>query len=1244
MKKVLALFTFITTVLTTVYSQNCQVVASGSAPMVCQGSPVTISATATASYPSNQFFNFNQSAVPPGWSTTGGTNYSSSTCGTSPDGTPYFWASTVTSGLPQIVTDDFDICSGGTLQFQMKYAVQAGGSPCEGPDEQDEGVSIQYSLNGGATWVEFIYYRPDGVVLTANPGGNTSIASGTTPFTSWQTFNVPIPAAAISNSTRFRWIQTQSSGGCCDNWGLDNIGILAGPCLTTDLGWSNGMTGVSNFTFIPTADTCFTATLYDNNNNFLCASNLICVQVSPNFTNSFNATICNGDTYYWGAGSALLPYTTSGNYPATFTTINGCDSTVTLNLTVAPVYTGSVNATICSGQSYSFGGNNYLVAGNYPITFQTISGCDSTVTLHLTVNPTPTVNAIPNQSICNGDASIPINFSGNVPGATYNWVNSNASIGLAASGINNIPTFTGINLGSVPVTSTITITPSANNCTGLPITTNITVNPTFVGNPVDITICDGDTYTFGGQSFSIAGSYPTTFNTVYGCDSLVTLNLSVNPTYTGTENGTICNGESYQFGGQGYTVAGNYPVTFQTINGCDSTVTLNLTVNPIPTINAVANQSLCNGEFTASIQFTGNVNGTSYDWVNDNTSIGLGASGNGDIGSFAANNSGTSSVISTITVTPTANNCVGLPMSTSITVHPTFIGSPVDVSICDGDTYTFGGQNFSLAGNYPVTFNTVNGCDSVVTLNLTVNPVFTGSENGVICDDDVYVFGGQNYNVTGNYPVTFQTVNGCDSTVTLNLIVHPTYSGIKDTSFCDGYVYSYGGHTFNVAGSFPVLFQTIEGCDSLITLNITIIPAPAPFAGNDIILCSGEIGNLGGPALPNTSYTWSGGLGLSDYNISDPTVSIVTSTLINNTYVVQTNFVGCERMDTVDVQIIPFPVINFAPTPPQCLDGNQFNFSAGNSFLPGANFVWSFNQGNPSNAYLQNVNGVHFLSAGPHQVTVTVAHGLCSSSDTTEIIVHPEPQASFSALPTSGCIPLLVQFQNNSQPVDVSSQWFFGNGQTSQANAPSATYTTVGTFDVTLIVSTSDGCIDSAVSNSMITTYPLPVAGFYTHPQPIYQDDPYVQVSDNSTDAVSWQYSISSGGSYTSPSFNHHLYDTGYHSITQVVSNQFGCSDQITQDVHVLPATTMFVPNAFTPNNDDVNTFFGAYGNSVREFHILIYDRWGMKLFESRDIHQQWDGKLKGEVIKQDLYVYKITYLDHRGRTIEMHGHVTLIR
>ncbi|HRP53106.1 MAG TPA: gliding motility-associated C-terminal domain-containing protein [Fluviicola sp.] len=258
----------------------CSITITPMDTTICPGDSVKIVAVANL-INSNQTFNFNTASLPSGWSTTGGTAYAQP-CGTNSTGTPYFWASTA-SGVPMIVTADFDVTCGGNISFEMKYAVQGGSSPCEGPDEIDEGVALEYSINGGATWNTIIYYVPDGTTSPTILTSSTSVAFGATPFTNWSVFTVPIPAAAQTTATRFRRQQPQSSGTCCDNWGLDNIIINATgtPCgASADLSWSNGVGDTTQFWVVPYGDSSFYCDVYDHiSGTYQCSSDTVNIHI-----------------------------------------------------------------------------------------------------------------------------------------------------------------------------------------------------------------------------------------------------------------------------------------------------------------------------------------------------------------------------------------------------------------------------------------------------------------------------------------------------------------------------------------------------------------------------------------------------------------------------------------------------------------------------------------------------------------------------------------------------------------------------------------------------------------------------------------------------------------------------------------------------------------------------------------------------------------------------------------------------
>lgn len=212
-------------------------------------------------------------------------------------------------------------------------------------------------------------------------------------------------------------------------------------------------------------------------------------------------------------------YTSSGTYQAVLTNMDGCDSIINLNLTIHNPQTFTQNVTSCTDYTWSANGSTYSSSGSYTATLQDVYGCDSTVTLNLTISST------------------------------------------AAS-------------------------------------------ESFV------TVCNSYTWTLTGDTYTTSGDYDTTVVGASGCDSVVTLHLTVNTPTSGSEDITTCDSYTWDADGQTYTSSGTYSSVLTGANGCDSTATLNLTVSPvIATIEPVTGVSL---------QAT-TPGATSYQWINCNT-------------------------------------------------------------------------------------------------------------------------------------------------------------------------------------------------------------------------------------------------------------------------------------------------------------------------------------------------------------------------------------------------------------------------------------------------------------------------------------------------------------------------------------------------------------------------------------------------------------------------------------------------
>lgn len=402
-------------------------------------------------------------------------------------------------------------------------------------------------------------------------------------------------------------------------------------------------------------------------------------ETNPLFsTNTIYESICPGDTYTFG--TTIL--NTTGIYVDTFSAA-GCDSIVTLHLQVNPYITHTFNHSICAGQTYNFGGQLLSATGNYVDTFAT-AGCDSIVTLNLSVNPliydTTTV------AIC--------------AGSTYHF----GSLSLAAAG-----TYT-------------QAFPTA-GCDSV-VTLMLSVNP-YLRDTLNETICSGSGYRFGDDTLTVAGTYTDTFKTIYGCDSIVTLNLSNGPRTTFTLNEGFCPGGSYTFGTAVLSTPGIYIDTFSTAN-CDSIVTLILFEKPY--IRNTVDASICtNGSYP--------------------------------FGSLVLTTPGT------YTDTFATAGCDSI-VTLNLSVTPNILNA-LNVALCPGTSYTFGTQVITTAGIYIQTFPTTT-CDSVVTLSVTTNPYITHSATENICPGGSYLFGSTVLTTPGVYVDTFSTP-GCDSIVTLTL-------------------------------------------------------------------------------------------------------------------------------------------------------------------------------------------------------------------------------------------------------------------------------------------------------------------------------------------------------------------------------------------------------------------------------------------------------------------------------------------
>ena len=332
----------------------------------------------------------------------------------------------------------------------------------------------------------------------------------------------------------------------------------------------------------------------------------------------------------------------------------------------------------------------------------------------------------------------------------------------------------------------------------------LTANSFSFSTDLTDTICQGETYTMNGFSATETGVYTLNFETVNGFDSIVTLNLIVNPSYDFLIIDTICEGYDYM----DYNLniinpsdgVHNKIQNLSTIYGCDSIVRLNLTVNP--SYDTLIIDTICEG----------------YDYMDYNFNI---------INPSAGVHNKTQNL-------STIYGCDSI-VRLNLIVNPTY-DITITESICEGDDYTENGFIFENkpAGNYFDTLflNTVLGCDSIVRLNLTVHPTYDTLIIDTICEG--YDYMDYNFNIINpsdgvhNKIQNLSTIYGCDSIVRLNLTVNPSYDTLIIDTICEGY--DYMDYNFNIINPSAGVhnktqnLSTIYGCDSIVRLNLIVNP------------------------------------------------------------------------------------------------------------------------------------------------------------------------------------------------------------------------------------------------------------------------------------------------------------------------------------------------------------------------------------------------------------------------------------
>lgn len=438
-------------------------------------------------------------------------------------------------------------------------------------------------------------------------------------------------------------------------------------------------------------------------------------------------------------------------------------------------------------------------------------------------------------------------------------------------------------------------------------------------------------------------------------------------------------------------------------------------------------------------------------------------------------------------------------------------------------------------------------------------------------------------------------------------------------------------YTYSLPGTYTVslIANPFSTCKDSIAQTITISnPTQSVFSVTNTP-CGYSV-QLNNTSIGATTYSWDFGDGNTS-NLVNPgshnysTSGVYTISLITNP--------GSPCADTLKqvVTIGSNVVSQFSTMSAPC----TMSLSIANTSSFATTYFWDFGDGFTSTLSTPSHN---YSSAGNYTIML-IANPGTSCTDTTyqpvTIFGAPIPAFSYIQDPCSGT----VTFTNNSINA-TSYQWNFGGANSSNLTNPTFNFNKPGTYTVSLTAQPGFPCA-TTITQIIVVNYTEVIADFnYNNPQ--YTND--VQFINLSQNAIKFEWSFGDGFGATTFEPAHTYSQMGEYTACLMATNVLGCYDVICKKIKVDADWTLYVPDAFTPNADGLNDLFFAKATNISKFSIVIFDRWGEKIFSSDDIMNGWDGKYRGKLVAEDVYIWKINFTDIYSKSHEKVGHVTVIR
>ena len=398
------------------------------------------------------------------------------------------------------------------------------------------------------------------------------------------------------------------------------------------------------------------------------------------------------------------------------------------------------------------------------------------------------------------------------------------------------------------------------------------------------------------------------------------------------------------------------------------------------------------------------------------------------------------------------------------------------------------------------------------------------------------------------------------------------------------------------SGTYSVIVTDANGCSAVATVNVVVNPLPVVNAGNDLIICNGDVALLN--ASGGIIYSWIPSTFLSNSNISNPTAN-PNITISYTVVVVDAN--TCINADSMTITVNPLPIPNAGLDASICSGfSTTLNASGGGSYL------WTPAAG-LSSTVISNPVATPILTT-TYVITVTDANN-CSATDNVIVTVNPRPIASFTA--TTVCFnSTATVFTDQSSGGNITQwDWSFGDGNIDSVQNPTHTYSGAGSYVAILVVTTAEGCKDTF--GLTVVVHPLPASSFSSTTVCLGTPTCFADASTISSGSInSWSWNFGdppSGANNISNVQNpcHTFTNDSTFSVVLTVTSGFGCQSTtiisavvITPPVAIFTATTVCLnnPTLFTDASTGTTSwswFFGDGGTSAQQNPSHIYLAYG---------------------------------------------------